>query len=136
MIGPRRISIPVWFCMLSLVLGATAWGKGIPEPKGEKTVTTIISKQARPKPVSPEIGNPPFTPGVSILTTGGRFLLIPATRVFTRGGKEIEMGQLPVPCQARLWYQPLPDNNPNVLQIQVLKSLPGASTAWAVPQPQ
>lgn len=133
----RRIFIPVFFFLICLALGAMkAWSAGTPAPATKSVVTTILSKKARKQPVSRETGNPPFFRGVSILTRGGRFFVIPSTRVFSQLGKEIGMEKLPVPCKARLWYEPLPNNNPNVVRIEILQVLPGASTAWALPQPQ
>ena len=69
----------------------------------------------------------------AILTSEQRFLITEQTKILDSNGKEMTIRDLPVPCKAKILYQPLTNNDPNVLKIIISQVLPGASTAWPSP---
>ena len=69
----------------------------------------------------------------AILTSEQRFLITEQTKILDSNGKEMTIRDLPVPCKAKILYQPLTNNDPNVLKIIISQVLPRASTAWPSP---
>lgn len=73
---------------------------------------------------------------VAIVADMIRMSIIDKTIVKKADGTLIDFNELPVPCQARIVYQPLRGEGKNVLELQIIKSLPGATTGWKTPGPQ
>ena len=46
------------------------------------------------------------------------------------------MRELPVPCEAKIQYQPVKYDDPTALKIVVKNIFPGASTDWSTPLPE
>lgn len=103
----------------------------------EKSALTVINKKIRGPLLLSEGGEKQdlVSRKMTILASEQRFNIIEETEVLM-GDKKISMDDLPVPCQAQIIFQPLRKHNANVLQINVLKVLAGASTRWPVQQPE
>lgn len=74
--------------------------------------------------------------GNAIITAGQRFLITDSTGVFDAGGNQMEANDLPVPCKARICYQPIMNGDPVALKIVVRRIIPDPSTALPQPLPQ
>lgn len=70
---------------------------------------------------------------MTIYTNSEGFYILSDTTVINTRGKTISMEQLPVPCKARVTYQPLRRNRGNALKIEITAVLKGASTNWYIP---
>ena len=69
----------------------------------------------------------------AVLASNMRFLITAQTRVFNHHGQEISIRALPVPCNAKVTYQPKRNSDPEALGIVVTQVLPGATTEWTSP---
>ena len=74
--------------------------------------------------------------GNAIFTAGQRFLITDSTSVFDAGGNQMEANDLPVPCKARIYYQPTMNGDPVALKIVVRRIIPVPSTSLPPPTPQ
>ena len=72
----------------------------------------------------------------SIIASKKLFRITPKTRLFDPHGKEITIRELPVPCNAKIQYQPVKYDDPTALKIVVMDIFPGASTSWSTPLPE
>ncbi len=72
----------------------------------------------------------------SIIASRKRFRITAQTKIVDRNGKEITIGDLLVPCQAKIQYHPVKYDDPKALKIVVKDILPGASTSWSTPLPE
>ena len=72
----------------------------------------------------------------SIIASKKLFRITPKTRLFDPHGKEITIRELPVPCSAKIQYQPVKYDDPTALKIVVMDIFPGASTSWSTPLPE
>jgi hypothetical protein len=72
------------------------------------------------------------TPGM-IQTQYMNFLVTEATEVVDSKGNVMELAKMPVPCTARIDYEPGRLNNPVVWRIVYKGLLSGAKTAWSDP---
>lgn len=73
----------------------------------------------------------------SFVASGSLYEVINETEVFLgEKGTRILIDDLPVPCKAKIVYQPLRKNRRNALQVYVLKVYSGASASWPENQPQ
>jgi hypothetical protein len=61
------------------------------------------------------------------------FLVTEATEVVDSKGNVMELAKMPVPCTARIDYEPGRLNNPVVWRIVYKGLLSGAKTAWSDP---
>ncbi|MFA6499482.1 MAG: hypothetical protein WCV64_09175 [Desulfurivibrionaceae bacterium] len=73
---------------------------------------------------------------VAIVVDSVRMSIIDKTIVKKADGTLIDFNEMPVPCQARIVYQPLRGEGKNVLEIQIINPLSGATTRWNTPGPQ
>ena len=64
------------------------------------------------------------------------FLVTESTEVVDRKGNVMELAKMPVPCTARLHYEPGRLNNPFVWRVVYKGPLSGARTAWSAPTKQ
>ncbi len=65
-----------------------------------------------------------------------RYLVTPATLIVTGDGEEVAYENLPVPCTARLFFEPSLYRDPEVLKIQVISVALGAGTDWSPVLPE
>jgi hypothetical protein len=72
----------------------------------------------------------------SIIAAKKRFRITAMTKIFGINGGEITIGELPVPCEAKVQYHPVTYGDPKTLKIVVTDVLPGASTNWSTPMPE
>ncbi|MBU4443914.1 hypothetical protein KJ656_02375, partial [bacterium] len=72
----------------------------------------------------------------SIIASKRLFRITTQTKVFGPNGKEITIRDLPVPCEAKVQYEPLQYDDPTALKIVVKNIFPGASTDWSTPLPE
>lgn len=71
-----------------------------------------------------------------LLTDRQLFLITGATKFFDINGEEISLGDLPVPCKAQIFYEPVKNSDPHALKIIIKEILPGANTAFLPPLPE
>lgn len=72
------------------------------------------------------------TPGM-ILTKHMNFLVTESTQVVDSKGIAMELAEMPVPCTAKIQYQPGKLNNRVVWRIVYKGPLSGAKTTWSAP---
>ena len=72
----------------------------------------------------------------SIIASKKLFRITAKTKLFDPNGKEITIRELPVPCNAKIQYQPVKYDDPTALKIVVEDIFPGASTSWSTPLPE
>ena len=61
------------------------------------------------------------------------FMVTESTEVVDRKGRAMELAKMPVPCTAKIQYEPGRLNNPFVWLIIYKGPLSGATTAWSAP---
>ena len=61
------------------------------------------------------------------------FMVTASTEVVDSKGRAMELEKMPVPCSARIEYEPGRLNNPFVWRIVYKGPLSGAKTAWSEP---
>lgn len=72
----------------------------------------------------------------SIIASKKLFRITAKTKLFDPNGKDITIRELPVPCEAKIQYQPVKYDDPTALKIVVKNIFPGASTDWSTPLPE
>ena len=72
----------------------------------------------------------------AVLTPKTRFRVTRKTKIFNIRGKRISVRQLPVPCKAKIRYEPSPYIDPQALVIRVTQVFPGATANWKPPLPE
>jgi hypothetical protein len=72
----------------------------------------------------------------SIRTAKSRFAIMGWTQIFSIDGRAIRLRDLPIPCKAKLTYEPMPYNDPRVIEIRVKEVFPGATANWTAPLPK
>ena len=61
------------------------------------------------------------------------FMVTESTEVVDSKGRTMELAKMPVPCTAKIQYEPGRLNNPFVWRIIYKGPLSGAKTAWSAP---
>jgi len=72
----------------------------------------------------------------SIVIDGSKMFITRDTVVKNIDGKYTDFDEVPVPCQARILLQELPNGARNVLELDIQSLVPGASKKWPDPLPQ
>jgi hypothetical protein len=72
----------------------------------------------------------------SIIASKKLYQITPKTKIFSPNGMEIPLHELPVPCEAKVQYEPVTYDDPTALKIVVKNIFPGASTDWSIPLPE
>lgn len=65
-----------------------------------------------------------------------RYEIVEKTTGFDQRGKPLSIDRFPAPSEALLRYQRLSTGGKNVLEMVLIRTLPGASPAWQVPLPE
>lgn len=134
--GYTKKEFPALFTLITALLvlwSVSAYSAGLKDP--ESTEVTLKSK-IKITVAADEAGQQEQKKVyIQIITDKGRFYILPDTTV-SKGGKMISMEKLPVPCKARITYQPLRRNSGNALKIEITAVLKGASTEWSQPAPE
>jgi hypothetical protein len=100
------------------------------EDSGQRRRPIVSSDDVRTKSISLKIiGKTPEM----IQTQYRNFLVTESTEVVDRKGRTMELAIMPVPCTAKIQYEPSRLNNPFVWRIVYKVSLSGAKTAWSAP---
>ena len=114
--------------IVALTLISLTWTFNLPQAvAGEKTV-----REYQPSALMVVESKDRY----SIIASKKLFRITTKTEVFGPNGKEITMRELPVPCEAKVQYQPVKYDEPRVLKIVVKNIFPGASTGWSTPLPE
>jgi hypothetical protein len=71
-----------------------------------------------------------------VITLDGRFYVTRQTKIFDSLGREIQIHELPVPCNAKIKYETLNSGDPEALKIFVNNVFPSATTEWIIPLPE
>ena len=66
----------------------------------------------------------------AIIAAERHFIVTESTTILDIDGKEIQLSNLPVPCEAEIEYSLRMDQDPVILKIIIKRVLPGSSTAW------
>ncbi len=69
----------------------------------------------------------------SIIAAERHFIVTESTTILDVDGKEIQLSDLPIPCEAKIEYRLIMDQDPVILKIIIKRVLPGSSTAWPSP---
>jgi hypothetical protein len=72
----------------------------------------------------------------SIIASKKLYQITAKTKIFSPNGMEIPLRELPVPCEAKVQYEPVTYDDPTALKIVVKNIFPGASTDWSIPLPE
>lgn len=100
------------------------------EDSGQRRRTIASPDDVRTKSISLKIiGKTPEM----IQTQYRNFLVMESTEVVDRKGRTMELAKMPVPCTAKIQYEPGRLNNPFVWRIVYKGPLSGAKTAWSAP---
>ena len=102
--------------------GVGKYGRPIPGPDDVRTESINLNI----------IGKTPQM----IRTKYMNFLVKESTEVVDRKGNRMELAEMPVPCKAKLQYEPGKVNNRIVWRIVYKRPLSGAKTAWSAPIPE
>ena len=71
-----------------------------------------------------------------ITVENGPFLVNESSEIFDNLGGKITLEKLPVPCRARIEHEPISKGDPLAYRINVVQTLPGATTAFPPPLPE
>ena len=71
-----------------------------------------------------------------ITDEGGPFLVNESSEIFDNLGGKITLEKLPVPCRAKIEHEPISKGDPLAYRINVVQTLPGATTAFPPPLPE
>jgi len=124
----QRIGKKYLIKIAALSLISLTWTFNVPQAvAGEKTV-----RQYQPSSLMVVESKDIY----SIIASKKLFQITAKTKLFDPNGKEITMRELPVPCEAKIQYQPVKYDDPTVLKIVVKNIFPGASTDWSTPLPE
>ena len=124
----QRIGKKYLITIAALSLISLTWTFNVPQAvAGEKTV-----REYQPSALMVVESKDRY----SIIASKKLFRITTKTEVFGPNGKEITMRELPVPCEAKVQYQPVKYDEPRVLKIVVKNIFPGASTDWSTPMPE
>ena len=66
----------------------------------------------------------------AIIVAERHFIITESTTIMDINGKEIQLNDLPIPCEAKIQYRLRMDQDPVTLKIIIKRVLPGSSTAW------
>ncbi len=69
----------------------------------------------------------------AIIAAERHFIVTETATILDVDGKEIQLSDLPIPCEAKIEYRLRMDQDPVILKIIIKRVLPGSSTAWPSP---
>jgi len=124
----KRIGKKYLIKIAALSLISLTWTFNVPQVvSGEKTV-----REYQPSSLMVVESKDRY----SIIASRKLFRITAKTKLFDPNGKEITIRELPVPCEAKVQYQPGKYDDPTALKIVVKDIFPGASTDCSTPLPE
>lgn len=134
---PKTFLYAMYLLLATLLLGtpppAAVCGTGLEE----KSITTEVNTKTQKTLIDEGQEGQNITQLQTITASDWVYNIISDTEVYIgESMQRVSMDELPIPCQAEIVYQPLPNNVRNALIIRVLQIAPNATKDWPALSPQ